>query len=403
MSFSGVANLVLGLAALSELELFYVQRGTDIAFATDLADLAGTPLRPSLSELAKRLHFPAFFEGSGTGFEDVHRVVPGTLVEISAANLQLSRFWQLPETNPDLDLRTASAALAAALEQSVADRLSLVEGPVATLTAARLLAERGQRLTSFTASPEPGGPSLPGILVDESAVAARTAVALGNVDHLIRRPRPLRLCERLDRIHRTLRAPILQPVAMSWCEDIYDACEERGIALLLTGDLGNLALSLGGPEILRDVAKAEGAGPWLRTALHMLIADWRSARSVLRSVQRPQSVKTSAPITAFLKGELAEQYRLQGSTEADLPDTYFEWLRKGLLGAGLPTSLAGLDRGLTLSDPTADPNVVRLVHATCPSRFTARAIEACKTSTGTGPLTSATYEKACGATARSRW
>ncbi|WP_114227921.1 MULTISPECIES: asparagine synthase family protein [Sphingomonas] len=373
--------LVLALAPLSELELFYhVAADGTVIYSTDLAALIRrVPAKFDLTMVARAFAMQPFFDEQRSLYHGIWQVQPGSLVTITAGEAKVSRFWELP---PPASLRLghaeAALKLRGLLEQAVQRRLSAIEGSAGTLlsagrdsgavtaVAARELAARGQTLDAWTAAAEPDGADDGLHLLDEAPLAACTAAGFANVRHHVLRPRPFDLCARLDDIHRRVRVPIAQPLAVAWCEQLWDAASAAGNRLLLSGDFGNYALSAGGLGWLEDVRAEEGVGRWLATIATLVVRDprrWRSlGGALLGHGWRSRTPPGPRPLDGFVRGPFA--VALREATTATAPRlTYRKWLRRGVRISVNPNDVVTIGRELEQTDPTRDRGLVEFVHA----------------------------------------
>ncbi len=109
-------------------------------------------------------------------------------MKVSAAGIEMRRYWHPLDTRPIRYARDADYIddLRERFDRAVSARLSGADGVASMLsggldsssvsvTAARLLAKQGRRLTAFTAVPMPGydGSALHGRFGDEGPMAAR--------------------------------------------------------------------------------------------------------------------------------------------------------------------------------------------------------------------------------------
>lgn len=377
--------LVLGLAPLSELELhFRLHPDGGVSFATDLRELIDDRERPDIGLLAKALHFGAFFEDEAGFYPGVRRVLPGTTVTFGDGGCRTERFWDLPPPNVRLNKREAAHQLRAALERSVQSRLAAFAGLKASLLsagrdssavtaiAARFLANTGERLDAWTAAAFPGVESDPGRLLDEAPVASITASRFSNVDHHIVRPAQIDLCARLDEIHAAVALPIVQPLAVAWCESVWDGCEAAGDRLLLSGDFGNYGLSAGGLVYLEDVRLEAGIVPWLRSAASIALASPAKLRPLAGAMlgRRWQDRRQNGPrpLEAFIRGDLREAWGAHDDRQES--KSYRQWLRDGVRVSTTSNDLVRIGRRLETTDPTRDRRLVELVHS-LPSKMLA--------------------------------
>ena len=243
---------------------------------------------------------------NATCFRDVSRVAMGECVIVTAGGESRRRHWN-PAPEP---LRLARAsdyeeALRAELDRSVRSRLpaagdvaahlsaGLDSGSVAA-TAARLTAAEGRRVIAFTAVPrqgsEAGGP--PGRLPDEGPLAAATAALYANMEHVRVSTDGRSPLDALGWVFELCEQPILNLCNQVWRDAIYEIAQGRGLAVLLTGQAGNLTLSYKASRPLMDRLRARGlAGlPDLVRAL-----TWRPGGAGLGGLARAIAARAREP------------------------------------------------------------------------------------------------------------
>jgi asparagine synthase (glutamine-hydrolysing) len=250
--FAAFASMPIGLHALPE-----VPYAPDEATVTDLLAL--------LPET-----------GPGSFFAGISRVEPGHFVVITSAGATAHRHWQPAREILRLGSSAAYAeALREGFERAVAARLRGADGRIAThlsggrdsgavtATAARLLAASGGSVTAFTSVPREGydEPVPEGRIADEGPLAAATAALYPNIEHVRVRSHRRALLDGLDRDFHLVQRPVLNLCNQHWASAINDAAHERGLRILLTGQMGNMTVSYAGFEWL---AQLVGSGRWLR-------------------------------------------------------------------------------------------------------------------------------------------
>jgi asparagine synthetase B (glutamine-hydrolysing) len=381
-------QLILGLAPLSELELHYrVAADGGVSFATNLLSLLADGEQPDVGLLGKSLQFMAFFDEEEGFYQDVRQVQPGCVVIFRNGRREVRRFWGLaPPQADDVAERTAAEQLRAALERAVGSRLAALPGAKASLlsagrdssavmaVAATLLQDADERLGAWTAGALPGVENDRGRLLDEGPIAAITASRFRNVDHHVVPPAQIDLCRRLDEIHRSVAVPIVQPLAVAWCETIWNASESKGNRLLLSGDFGNYALSAGGLAYLEDVRLESGVWPWLASGAAIARAAPLRLRPLAGAMlgHRWQARRNGGqpPIVPFLRGALRESWQDNAGDVSGDARSYRQWLRNGIRISIGPNDVVRLGRRLEMTDPTRDRRLVELVHS-LPARMLA--------------------------------
>ena len=130
-----------------------------------------------------------------------------------------------------------------------------------TATAARLLAAQGGRVTAFTAVPREGydEPAPPDRIADEGPLAAATAAMYPNLEHVLVRSGHHNPVEDIDRNFYLFDRPLLNLCNWKWLAAINGAARERKLAVMLTGQMGNMTISYSGMELLAELLRA---GRW---------------------------------------------------------------------------------------------------------------------------------------------
>jgi asparagine synthase (glutamine-hydrolysing) len=141
-----------------------------------------------------------------------------------------------------------------------------------TVTAAQLLAARGERLTAFTSVPRPGEGEaiLADRLADEGPGAAKVVAPHANVEH-VRVPYPL--ISPLDPVARNLFAydePVRNVCNLAWIDEIGARARERRIAVMLEAPMGNATLSFDGFERLHALLAGGRLPTWTYEAAQFL-------------------------------------------------------------------------------------------------------------------------------------
>lgn len=262
-------TLILATDFLGQRPLHYHRGDGFFAFATmpkGLHALPDVPYAPDEQAVAEFLVLMPQGD-SRSFFKDISLVEPGEMVRVTPPRTIGRRYWQPQKPDPAAPLRSDHVeGLRHLLDRATADRLRGAGGRVAshlsagfdsaavTATAARLLAAGG-RVAAFTAVPKPGyGGAVPaGRIGDEGPLAAATAALYPNVDHVLIRSGHKSPVERLDRDFFLFDRPMLNPCNMVWVNAINDEVRDRGIAVMLTGQMGNMSLTYAGSEWLGEL------------------------------------------------------------------------------------------------------------------------------------------------------
>ena len=249
----------------------HYHRGKDFfAFATmpkGLHALSEIPYAPDTRAVAEFLTRMPEAAG-GSFFEGVSAVEPGQVLTVSVDAQRGRRFW-----TPDRRALTLPRGedfvegLRHHLDQAVRARLRGANGAVAsqlsggwdsgavTATAARLLGKEGT-VSAFTAVPRAGydRPVPAARIADEGPLAAATAALYPNIDHVLIRAGNLSPVEHLDRYFYLFDRPAVNLCNHTWVVAICEAARERGLNVMLTGQMGNMTISYSGIELLPELA-----------------------------------------------------------------------------------------------------------------------------------------------------
>lgn len=274
-----VRRLVLARDIIGSRPLHYHRGETFFAFASmpkGLHALADIPRAPDEERVAEFLTLLPEY-GRRSFFRGVERVEAGHVVSLTPAGLRVRRHWNWQRRT--LSLPSASDyvdALRERLDAAVRSQLRGVNGQVAsqlsagldssavTTTAARLLLPSGGKVIAFTAVPRAGYdlPAPPRRIGDEGPLAALTAAAYPNIEHVkVGGCRPP--LDSLDRDFFLYDRPILNLCNHVWGKAIHDAVRARNLTVMLIGGMGNMTLSYDGGEWLAELV---ASGQWTNWA-----------------------------------------------------------------------------------------------------------------------------------------
>jgi asparagine synthase (glutamine-hydrolysing) len=216
--------------------------------------------------------------GGDSFYQGVQRLPAGCTLTITQGGARVERYWSaddIPEVRRarDSDYLDEARSL---FDQAVAARLRSDGGIGAHLSsgldsgsvvaaAARLLGERGQGLTAFTAVPREGEGFAfrDGRFADEGPLAAQVAAQFSNVEH-VRVPYPM--VSLLEPMARALAAgdePVRNPCNLAWIEAIGREARARNLRVMLEAPLGNATISHGGYERLHALVRGGRFLRWI--------------------------------------------------------------------------------------------------------------------------------------------
>ncbi len=357
-----------------------------------LADIAYAPDERRVAELIAVL--PE--RGPASFFAGISRVEAGHFVTIHNGAVAARPHWN-PSRESIAPWRggDAAEALREQLDRAVAVRLRGGGGRVGAhlsggldsaavaATAARLLAPEQGKVVAFTSVPREGydGVVPRNRVGNEGPLAAATAALHANIEHVLVRPDQSGLLAGMDRDFHLLDRPLLNPCNQRWWNRINAEAQSRGIAVMLTGALGNMTISYAGWERLPELA-AKGRwlrllrlsralvrageagwpgvlgrtiGPWLPGGLWQRLVMWRSGQSLrLRDyslIEPSLADSLDMPVLARERG-VDPSYR----PHRNGIDHRLSILRRFDQGNFNKAALGGW--GVDMRDPTADRRLI---------------------------------------------
>lgn len=328
-------------------------------------------------------------QGSGSFFKDIHRVEAGQLVLLEHEQLSTRFFHRF---DPKRELKLArdddyleafrehfERAVAACLRSSgpVASHLSSgFDSSTVTALAARQLAQRGQRLTAYTAASRQGfdGPVPRGRHADESLQAAKLAERFDNIDHIVIRPGHHSPLEELQTcIEEMDRAP-QNPCNRVWVRAIELEAQARGCKVMLTGAKGNMSISYDGLPYLASLWRSGRLPTWWREIKAMRTQRKRSliARSIFASLPsvawqmleecrgHKGRLTDYSSVRPEWGGQLARRAKTLGWDLSYRPWHDGRAMRIAVLGRqdSGPQTMAANIRGIDMRDPTSGLRLV---------------------------------------------
>jgi asparagine synthase (glutamine-hydrolysing) len=265
-------TLLLARDVLGQRPLHYHRGEGFFAFASMPKGLHALPEIPYAPDEQAMAEFVTLIPQAGarTFFKGIEALEAGHVAMVTAQGFAARRYWQ-PQ-RPDPGRRRSSdfvEGLRHHFDQAVSSRLRGVNGAVAshlsagfdssavTATAARIMAARGGKVFAFTSVPREGyaGPAPKHRLGDEGPLAAATAAAYPNIDHILIRSGHRSPVEDLDRNFLLYDRPLLNLCNGAWLSAINGAARERKLNVMLTGQMGNMTISYGGNELLAELVR----------------------------------------------------------------------------------------------------------------------------------------------------
>jgi asparagine synthase (glutamine-hydrolysing) len=298
-----------------------------------LHGLSDVPYRPDQERIVKWLVDQRDI-GTKTFFLGVERVEPGHAVYVTPTGVLTRRFW-LPRRRTIVlkGPHEYAEALRERLDEAVSSRLRGVrevgahlsgglDSSAVSSTAARLLSPLDGKVVAFTAVPREGyGPSPAGRIVDESSLAGATAALYSNIEHVLIRSSGKSPLDELERSFLFFDQPVDDPCNLVWLNSINDAARERGLSVLLSGQMGNITLSYDGLFLLPELFRQGRWFHWYRQSRAMV------ARRVLR--WRGVVARTFSPwIPGAIWARLERAFNGNYAGVTDFSAIHPEWLAK---------------------------------------------------------------------------
>ncbi len=250
-------------------------------------------------------------------------------------------------------------------------------------TAARLLRPADENVVAFTSVPRKGfdGAVPPGRFADEGPLAAETAAYHSNVEHVRIASDGRSPLADLDRSFFLREAPTLNLCNGVWSNAINTAAKERGVAVMMTAQMGNMTISYDGLQLFSELVRQGRWLAWLKAGRAITRATAMRWRGVLAHSLGPWTPELLWAVLQRVAGkgalaltdysainadqigalDLGERARARGldftyRPRADSFETRLWVLRRIDLGTANKGTLAGY--GIDLRDPTADRRLV---------------------------------------------
>jgi len=390
--------------------LFYHCGPGFFAFASMAKGLHALPDVPRAADLETLRDYLVLApqRGAGSFFAGVLRVEPGTVVTVHSDRRVTARTWYdwlAPRAIPAASDADHVAAFRATFDRAVSDRLRAV-GPIASglsggldssavaVTAAGILAERGQRLTAYTHVPLRGVPLHEGTgrFGDEWPRASQIAATCPNIDHVAVEAAERAIGDDLDAHFHHFEYPALNLCNQVWISEIGRQARRRGDTVLLSGAMGNMTISQAGYERLPELFRTGRIGTWLaevaalarkdHTLPNLVVARTllpvlpRAIARQIGKLQRHQPFELatfSALHGHILTGDAFRERLREIGYEPDRPFDDRAGLARFVLRrsdyAGLINKGSLSAFGVDPRDPTADRRVVELTQALPSSVF----------------------------------
>ena len=292
-------SLFLARDPLGNTGLYYVHRPPLLAFASDpeaLLALGPVERRTSAAWLFSLLTLVALAPWGETCWTGVLALLPGHALSATPEGLKVRRYWDPGQIAPARDLgdedclglfleryRAAVKVRLRTLRPCGATLSAGLDSSSVTALAAEELGRTGRRLTAFTSRPlMPADHLWPGGLADEWPLAHQLASGYPHVEHCPITAPSLSPIRALERALEAVGSPPLGANNLFWFLALMETARERGIGVLLTGQMGNATVSWhgGGDPIFWLFA----AGRWDQGLRAMASWQRRHGRSWIRTV-----------------------------------------------------------------------------------------------------------------------
>lgn len=255
-------KLFLARDQLGNTGMFYYHKPPLFVFSSDPNAILSLPDIPHIlneKKLASSLVlFPS--ERADTIWQDIQLLLPGRKLLVSPERIHIETYWSLIDASP-VRLNSEQAYVEGFLHHyrnAVRSRLNtnlpvgttlssgLDSGSV-TAIAANELRDSGREITAFTSIPiYPAECLFPNTRTDEWPLAQAIAQQFDNIVHL---PVQAKTLSPIGGVHRALsmfQSPMHAAVNMYWMIALMDEAKQRGVGVLLTGQLGNGGVSWSG-------------------------------------------------------------------------------------------------------------------------------------------------------------
>jgi asparagine synthase (glutamine-hydrolysing) len=332
-----------------------------------------------------------------TQYKSIYRILPAHVARISADGLMTQRcYWSVADISP-VRRRTDddyASGLRECLDKAVRRQLRSLhpigcflsgglDSSAVAMLAARALAEKGQRLSTYTQVPRAGfdGAVWVGRYADETPYVEAIGNAAPNID--------VKLCHNdecddlvnLDRFHIAFEGPVRNPTNLGWILTILLSAKADKRRVMLTGDHGNYTISWPGwtqaVDHLLDRNLVEAYRQWRQYYDSYNVSAWRAFRILfldpllpdwfgLRKFRRrhPACVGRWQPYSAILP-----TFALAAGVDARAQALHHDFLyrvRPGERALSLNSvdyvgdwnAAAKAFAGVEIRDPTADVDVV---------------------------------------------
>ncbi len=256
-------TLFLARDRLGNTGLYYYHRPPLFAFASDpeaLFAAGGIERRINETRIASYLTLAPLGDRDETCWADIRLLLSGHSMVVTPGAMNIRRYWEMNEAPAEggrkdeeyvagfLEHYRAAVKARLCSRRPVGVTLSagLDSGSVTAL-AAQALKQVGRTLTAFTSVPLlPAAHLVPGALADEWPLAQAVSRRYDNIEHLAVDAASISPVAGIERVVGMTHAPQYAAVNEFWILAVHDAARERGLGVMLTGQLGNGGVSWSG-------------------------------------------------------------------------------------------------------------------------------------------------------------
>jgi asparagine synthase (glutamine-hydrolysing) len=285
--------------------LYYAAAGRRIVLSTQLAAIRACPgISTGVNEVSLGLLAEAQFQKGETPYREIQSLPGGHCLKWKRGEVQVRRWWQ-PEVQPKAQFRNPddyvekaqellNRAVRSCLRSSTPVSATLsggLDSGLVTATAARLLLDAGLQMTAYTAAPRPEDATFRrrGWEPDDAPYAAETAALHPNLQHVILRSDGRVALDLMLQMHERSGTPVRNGANHLWIDSIARAAVASGSRVLLTGALGNFAISYTGLGGFRELFRQMQLRAAFRLAMEVQGAGERAAwKTIARGVVPPR-------------------------------------------------------------------------------------------------------------------
>ncbi|MCJ2189232.1 asparagine synthetase B family protein [Novosphingobium beihaiensis] len=274
-------RMILAVDPFALRPLYYWQDGDRLLFATEMRALLSDPAIPRVLDQKMMADILAVqpCDPMRTMYQGICRIPGGHSVIWEKGRIRSERWWR-PEQLATLRFRSDrdyEEALREAFEAAVACRIGTSE-PIGThlsggldsssvtALAARQLAAQGRELTAYTATPRHDFTLPQQQFGDEWGHAALVAERYPNIRHHRIDNDAVTYLEALQAREMAHEWPMIGSVNLRWGDAIERDARDRGIKILLFGQIGNMTVSYDGVELFADQLRSGRWGQAFLTA-----------------------------------------------------------------------------------------------------------------------------------------